>query len=121
MMSGAIRQPRAHKAADLALCTHRAENMSVGADGQRTIMIASIRYLSEFIKHDGQWLFAERRLMIDWTRDAADCGLTARFRRIPLSEPWRATVDKEPNWTRPAGPSGSAGASCVGIRSGDDD
>jgi hypothetical protein len=37
-------------------------------DGQRTLMIASIRYLDEFAKQaDGSWLFAERRLMVDWT------------------------------------------------------
>jgi hypothetical protein len=36
-------------------------------NGQRTLMIASIRYLDEFVKQDGQWFFAERRLMVDWT------------------------------------------------------
>jgi ketosteroid isomerase-like protein len=37
-------------------------------DGQRTLMIASIRYLDQFAKQaDGAWLFAERRLMVDWT------------------------------------------------------
>lgn len=37
-------------------------------DGQRTLMIASIRYLDQFAKQtDGSWLFAERRLMVDWT------------------------------------------------------
>jgi hypothetical protein len=30
-------------------------------------MIASIRYLDEFVKEDGDWFFAERRLMVDWT------------------------------------------------------
>jgi SnoaL-like domain len=44
-----------------------AHHLSVGADGQRTMMIASIRYLDEIVKQDGQWLFAERRLMVDWT------------------------------------------------------
>jgi ketosteroid isomerase-like protein len=44
-----------------------AHHLSVGADGQRTMMIASIRYLDEFVKQDGQWLFAERRLMVNWT------------------------------------------------------
>lgn len=34
---------------------------------ERTIMIASIRYLDEFVKQDGEWFFAERRLMVDWT------------------------------------------------------
>ena len=44
-----------------------AHHLSVGEDGQRTLMIASIRYLDEFVKQDGQWFFAERRLMVDWT------------------------------------------------------
>ena len=35
--------------------------------GQRTLMIMSIRYLDAFIRQDGQWLFAERRLITDWT------------------------------------------------------
>ena len=38
------------------------------ADGQRTLMIAYIRYLDEFARQpDGSWLFAERKLMVDWT------------------------------------------------------
>ncbi|SNT64015.1 SnoaL-like domain-containing protein [Streptosporangium subroseum] len=36
-------------------------------EGQRTLMIASIRYLDTFTKLDGQWFFAERKLMVDWT------------------------------------------------------
>ena len=44
-----------------------AHHLSIGADGQRTMMIASIRYLDEFVEQNGQWLFAERRLMVDWT------------------------------------------------------
>jgi len=37
-------------------------------DGKRTLMIASIRYLDEFAKQaDGSWLFAQRKLMVDWT------------------------------------------------------
>ena len=31
------------------------------------MMIASIRYLDQFAKQDGRWLFAERRLMVNWT------------------------------------------------------
>ena len=34
---------------------------------KRTLMLASIRYLDTFIKQDGVWLFAERKLMVDWT------------------------------------------------------
>jgi hypothetical protein len=31
------------------------------------MMLASIRCLDELIMQDGQWLFAGRRLMVDWT------------------------------------------------------
>ncbi|MGW2788168.1 nuclear transport factor 2 family protein, partial [Streptomyces populi] len=45
-----------------------AHHVSVDGNGQRTLMIASIRYLDEFTKDTGgEWLFAERRLMVDWT------------------------------------------------------
>jgi ketosteroid isomerase-like protein len=44
-----------------------AHHLTAGQDGQRTMMIASIRYLDEFARQDGQWLFAERRLMVNWT------------------------------------------------------
>jgi ketosteroid isomerase-like protein len=43
-----------------------AHHLTVGQDGRRTMMIASIRYLDEFVKQDGLWLFAERRLMVNW-------------------------------------------------------
>jgi len=43
-----------------------AHHLSVGADGQRTLMIAAIRYDDVFVKRQGAWLFAERRLMVDW-------------------------------------------------------
>ena len=48
-------------------------SLSVGNDGQRVTMIASVRYLDELAKQDGQWLFAERRLMVNWaeTRPSA--------------------------------------------------
>lgn len=36
------------------------------ADGKRSLMVASIRYLDRFMKRDGRWLFSERRLMVDW-------------------------------------------------------
>ena len=44
-----------------------AHHLSVGEGGRRTMMIASLRYLDEFVKQDGIWLFAGRRLMVDWT------------------------------------------------------
>jgi hypothetical protein len=44
-----------------------AHPLSISPDGQRTMMIAAIRYLDAFVNQDGAWLFAERRLMVDWT------------------------------------------------------
>ena len=41
------------------------------AEGKRHLMIASIRYLDTFVKQGGDWLFAERRLYVDWTEDRA--------------------------------------------------
>jgi SnoaL-like domain len=34
--------------------------------GTRKLMIAWLRYLDEFVKVDGAWLFAERELYVDW-------------------------------------------------------
>ena len=36
-------------------------------DGERKLMVASLRYLDTFVKIDGTWLFAERNLYVDWT------------------------------------------------------
>jgi hypothetical protein len=35
------------------------------------MMVASIRYLDTYVKHGGAWLFAERKLMVDWTETRA--------------------------------------------------
>jgi ketosteroid isomerase-like protein len=35
-------------------------------DAGRSLMIASIRYLDRFVKKDGRWYFAQRKLMVDW-------------------------------------------------------
>jgi ketosteroid isomerase-like protein len=35
--------------------------------GERKLMVASLRYLDSFLKRDGGWLFAERKLYVDWT------------------------------------------------------
>jgi hypothetical protein len=37
------------------------------SEGKRTLFIASIRYYDVFAKVDGKWLFAERKLIVDWT------------------------------------------------------
>jgi hypothetical protein len=43
-----------------------AHHVSV-SDGKRTLFIASLRYYDSFAKVNGKWLFAERKLMVDWT------------------------------------------------------
>ena len=39
--------------------------------GKRRLMLASLRYLDAFVKTDGSWLFAERRLYVDWMEERA--------------------------------------------------
>ena len=36
-------------------------------DGERKLMVAWLRYGDTFVKVDGEWLFAERNLYVDWT------------------------------------------------------
>jgi ketosteroid isomerase-like protein len=39
----------------------------VTVDGaKRQLMVASLRYLDTFVKNQGEWLFAERKLYVDW-------------------------------------------------------
>jgi hypothetical protein len=35
-------------------------------DNQQSLMVAAIRYHDTFVKQNGQWLFAERKLLVDW-------------------------------------------------------
>jgi hypothetical protein len=44
-----------------------AHHLTEAPDGTRTLMVASIVYLDTFVKRDSGWLFAERRLMVNWT------------------------------------------------------
>jgi ketosteroid isomerase-like protein len=37
----------------------------------RRLMIAALRYADTFVKTDGSWLFAERRLYVDWLEQRA--------------------------------------------------
>jgi ketosteroid isomerase-like protein len=42
----------------------------VTVDGsKRRLMVASLRYLDMFVKIGGAWLFAERRLYVDWMEE----------------------------------------------------
>jgi hypothetical protein len=45
-----------------------AHHLTVGGD-KRRLMIAALRYLDTFAKVDGAWLFAERRLYVDWIEE----------------------------------------------------
>ena len=36
---------------------------------KRKVMIAALRYNDKFVKRDGAWLFAERRLYVDWIEE----------------------------------------------------
>ena len=38
-------------------------------DGKRRLMIAALRYSDQFVKIDGEWLFAERLLYVDWLEE----------------------------------------------------
>ena len=41
-------------------------------DGEkRRLMIAALRYDDTFVKNDGAWLFAERKLYVDWIEERA--------------------------------------------------
>jgi hypothetical protein len=37
--------------------------------GERSLMIAALRYYDTFVKQDGGWLFAERQLYVDWIEE----------------------------------------------------
>jgi hypothetical protein len=39
--------------------------------GNRRLMLASLRYDDAFVKLDGEWLFAERLLYVDWVDERA--------------------------------------------------
>jgi len=39
--------------------------------GKRRLLIAALRYADTFVKKDGNWLFAERKLYVDWMEERA--------------------------------------------------
>jgi hypothetical protein len=39
--------------------------------GRRSLMIAALRYVDQFVKIDGAWLFSERLLYVDWIEERA--------------------------------------------------
>jgi hypothetical protein len=40
-------------------------------NGNRRLMVASLRYHDTFVKRDGAWLFSERLLYVDWVDERA--------------------------------------------------
>jgi hypothetical protein len=40
-------------------------------EGMRKLMVAYLRYRDTFVKEEGAWLFAERRLYLDWAETRA--------------------------------------------------
>ncbi len=40
-------------------------------EGKRRLMIAALRYADTFVKNEDTWLFAERRLYVDWIEERA--------------------------------------------------
>jgi hypothetical protein len=59
-------------AADLATGEAYCLAHHVTADGEkRRLMVASLRYLDTMVKRDDAWLFAERRLYVDWLEERA--------------------------------------------------
>jgi hypothetical protein len=47
-----------------------AHHVTVDGD-KRRLMVASLRYADTFVKGDGEWLFAERQLYVDWIDERA--------------------------------------------------
>ena len=45
-----------------------AHHLTIDA-GKRRLMIAALRYADTFVKTDGTWLFAERKLYVDWLEE----------------------------------------------------
>jgi hypothetical protein len=45
-----------------------AHHLTVDGD-ERRLMIAALRYYDTFVKMDGEWLFAERLLYVDWIEE----------------------------------------------------
>jgi hypothetical protein len=39
----------------------------LSADAGRTLIIATVRYLDEFVRGANGWLFAARTVLVDWT------------------------------------------------------
>ena len=51
------------KATGIAYCMAHHLTME---DGKQKLMVAAIRYHDTFVKQNDKWLFAERKLLVDW-------------------------------------------------------
>lgn len=51
------------KATGIAYCIAHHQTIEAGI---QKLMIAYIRYEDKFVKQNGSWLFAERKLLVDW-------------------------------------------------------
>jgi hypothetical protein len=60
-----VRRARERESALVDACSSADHLFS--EEGNRKIMIASLRYLDTFAKIDGSWYFAERNLLLDWS------------------------------------------------------
>jgi ketosteroid isomerase-like protein len=56
------------KATGISYCL--AHHVSVHGS-ERSLMVASLRYLDKFTKIEGAWYFAQRRLLVDWIETRA--------------------------------------------------
>jgi ketosteroid isomerase-like protein len=52
------------------ICYCLAHHVSVHGS-ERSLMVASLRYLDKFTKIEGAWYFAQRRLLVDWIETRA--------------------------------------------------
>jgi hypothetical protein len=50
-------------ATGIAYCIAHHQTIS---EGVQKLMVANIKYHDSFVKQNGNWLFAERKLMVDW-------------------------------------------------------
>jgi hypothetical protein len=48
-----------------------AHHLTIDGTKKRSLMIATLRYNDSFIKTNGEWLFSERLLYVDWIEERA--------------------------------------------------
>lgn len=59
-------QLKGDSATGLAYCIAHHQTIE---DGVQKLMIAYIKYHDKFVKQNGEWFFAERKLMVDWVEN----------------------------------------------------